>query len=206
MGNPCRTTTRPRAAKTLGVAGLGDVGQALAARAQGFGMRVIALCRRAPLPHPGDGARGGGSPGEDAVPTVFGPDHLAEFLAQADFVVNLLPLTSATRALFGAPEFGRMKPSAYFLNLGRGETVDQDALIAALRAGAIAGAGLDVTAPEPLPPESPLWEMPNVILTAHYAGWSDAMLDRIFAIFIDNLVRFDAGQPLHNVVDLRAGY
>ncbi len=99
-----------------------------------------------------------------------------------------------------------MRPAACFINLGRGETVDQDALIDALRNGVIAAAGLDVTTPEPLPPDSPLWTLPNVIITAHYAGWSDTMLERIYAIFTDNLRRFDRGEPLRNRVDVRAGY
>ena len=116
-------------------------------------------------------------------------------LRDSDVVVNAAPLTPATVRLFGREQFARMRPTACFINLGRGETVDQDALIDALRNGVIAGSGLDVTTPEPLPPESPLWALPNVILTAHYAGWSDTMLDRIYAIFTDNLRRFDRGEP-----------
>ena len=127
-------------------------------------------------------------------------------LRDSDVVVNAAPLTPATVRLFGREQFARMRPTACFINVGRGETVDQDALIDALRNGVIAGAGLDVTTPEPLPPDSPLWALPNVILTAHYAGWSDTMLDRIYAIFTDNLGRFDRGEPLRNQVDVRAGY
>ena len=127
-------------------------------------------------------------------------------LRDSDVVVNAAPLTPATVCLFGREQFARMRPTACFINVGRGETVDQDALIDALRDGVIAAAGLDVTTPEPLPPDSPLWTLPNVILTAHYAGWSDTMLDRIYAIFTDNLRRFDRGEPLRNQVDVRAGY
>jgi len=202
--------------KTLGIVGFGDVGQALARRARGIGMRVIALHRTpggaspalAPLPDLAldplaDSNRGDSSA---LVYEVLGPDRLVDLLGESDVVVNAAPLTPATVRLFGREQFARMRPTASFINMGRGETVDQDALIDALRDGVIAGAGLDVTTPEPLPPDSPLWTLPNVILTAHYAGWSDTMLDRIFAIFADNLRRFDRGEPLRNRVDLHAGY
>jgi len=117
-----------------------------------------------------------------------------------------VPLTPTTSRLFGPKQFAQMRPDSCFINLGRGESVDQDALIDALRGGVIAAAGLDVTTPEPLPADSALWALPNVIITAHYAGWSDAMLGRIYAIFLDNLVRFDRGERLRNIVDMRAGY
>ena len=99
-----------------------------------------------------------------------------------------------------------MRDTAYFFNAGRGGTVDQDALISALQSGAIAGAGLDVTDPEPLPPSSPLWNLPNVILTPHYSGYSPQVRERFTRIFLDNLIRFDAGEPLANVVNAAAGY
>jgi len=202
--------------KTLGIVGFGDVGQALARRARGIGMRVIAL-RRSPRSSPAthspladlaldplaDSDRGDASA---LVYEVLGPDRLDELLRESDVVVNAAPLTGATVRLFGREQFARMRSTACFINLGRGETVDQDALIDALRDGVITSAGLDVTTPEPLPPDSPLWALPNVILTAHYAGWSDTMLDRIYAIFTDNLRRFDRGEPLRNRVDLHAGY
>ncbi|MCY3912575.1 MAG: D-2-hydroxyacid dehydrogenase [Chloroflexi bacterium] len=202
--------------KTVGIVGFGDVGQALARRARGIGMRVIALRRSpgtSPATHPpladlaldslADSDRGDASA---LVYEVWGPDRLDELLRESDVVVNAAPLTDATVRLFGREQFARMRSSACFINVGRGETVDQDSLIDALRSGVIAGAGLDVTTPEPLPPDSPLWTLPNVILTAHYAGWSDTMLDRIYAIFTDNLRRFDRGEPLRNRVDVRAGY
>ncbi|MCY3783914.1 MAG: D-2-hydroxyacid dehydrogenase [Chloroflexi bacterium] len=202
--------------KTVGIVGFGDVGQALARRARGIGMRVIAL-RRSPGDSPAtsaeladlaldplaDSDRGDASA---LVYEVMGPDRLSELLRESDVVVNAAPLTDATVRLFGREQFGHMRSTACFINLGRGETVDQEALIDALQDGVIAGAGLDVTTPEPLPPDSPLWALPNVILTAHYAGWSDTMLDRIYAIFADNLQRFDRGEPLRNRVDVRAGY
>ncbi len=202
--------------KTVGIVGFGDVGQALARRARGIGMRVIALRRSpggSPTTHPplsdltldplADSDRGDAAA---LVYEVLGSDRLDELLRESDVVVNAAPLTGATVRLFGEEQFARMRSTACFINVGRGETVDQDALIEALRDGVIAGAGLDVTTPEPLPPDSPLWGLPNVILTAHYAGWSDTMLDRIYAIFTDNLRRFDRSEPLRNRVDVRAGY
>lgn len=202
--------------KTVGIVGFGDVGQALARRARGIGMRVIAL-RRSPGSAPAPSASlsdlaldplADSDRGDAAalVYEVLGPDRLDELLRESDVVVNAAPLTDATVRLFGREQFARMRSTACFINVGRGETVDQDALIDALRDSVIAGAGLDVTTPEPLPPDSPLWTLPNVILTAHYAGWSDTMLDRIYAIFTDNLQRFDRGEPLRNRVDVRAGY
>ena len=200
--------------KTLGIVGFGDVGQALARRARGIGMRIIAL-RRHPHgatrtqmtipPLPFDPLAKADYP-QTLADEIMGPDRLRDLLRDADIVVNVAPLTPATALLFGPKQFAQMRPAACFINLGRGESVDQDALIEALRDGVIAAAGLDVTTPEPLPADSPLWILPNVILTAHYAGWSDAMLERIYTIFLDNLVRFDRGVPLRNVVDVRAGY
>ena len=202
--------------KTLGIVGFGDVGQALARRARGIGMRVIAVRRRprgsptahALTPEPRLDPLAGSEGGDPSAlaDEVLGPDRLDDLLRDSDIVANVVPLTPATARLFGREQFARMRPTACFINVGRGETVDQDALIDALRDGAIAAAGLDVTTPEPLPPDSPLWAMPNVILTAHYAGWSDTMLERIYTIFLDNLGRFDRGEPLRNQVDVRAGY
>ena len=202
--------------KTVGIVGFGDVGQALARRARGIGMRVVAL-RRSPGGTPAAHSQipdlpldplSGSDVGDPSAlaDEILGPDRLDDLLHESDVVVNAAPLTEATVRLFGRQQFARMHPTACFINLGRGETVDQDALIDALRDGVIGGAGLDVTTPEPLPPESPLWALPNVILTAHYAGWSDTMLDRIYTIFTDNLRRFDRGEPLRNRVDVHAGY
>lgn len=200
--------------KTLGIVGFGDVGQALARRARGIGMRVIAV-RRSPQGSPGAKAMMPPLPLDplaisgDAsaiADEVLGPDRLHELLRDSDVVVSAVPLTTATSRLFGREQFAVMRPGSCFVNIGRGESVDQDALIEALRDGVIASAALDVTTPEPLPAESALWAQPNVILTAHYAGWSDAMLERIYAIFLDNLGRFDRGEQLRNIVDVRAGY
>jgi phosphoglycerate dehydrogenase-like enzyme len=127
-------------------------------------------------------------------------------LPEADFVVLTIPLTADTRGLFGAQAFASMKPSAYFINIGRGGTVDEPALIQALQNGQIAGAGLDVFASEPLPSDSPLWNMPNVIITSHYSGITPHYHERAMDIFIDNLERYVKGEPLRNVVDKQRGY
>jgi phosphoglycerate dehydrogenase-like enzyme len=182
--------------KTLGIVGLGDLGDlggAVAVKARAFGLRILAL-RKRPTARP------------PYIDEIFLPDGLPDLLSRSDFVVDTLPLTPNTRHMIGAPEFATMRESAYFFNAGRGSTVDQEALIAALQSRAIAGAGLDVTDHEPLPPESPLWKMPNVIITPHTSGYSPRLRKRITRIFIDNLVRFAAGEPLANVVNAAAGY
>ena len=186
--------------KTLGIVGFGDVGQALARRARGIGMRVIAL-RRSPGGIPPASASladlaldplaesDGGDPSSLA-DEILGPDRLDDLLRESDVVVNAAPLTDSTVRLFGREQFApnHAAHAPVSSTWGAARLVDQDALIEALRDGVIAGAGLDVTTPEPLPPDSPLWSLPNVILTAHYAGWSDTMLDRIYAIEVaDNL-------------------
>ncbi len=124
----------------------------------------------------------------------------------ADHVVNVLPITPATRRMFGAPEFAAMKPTALFVNIGRGATVDEPALIHALESGVIAGAALDVFEEEPLPAESPLWSMPNVLVSPHRAGDHEQWTEDVVALFVDNLKRFVAGEPLRNVVDVSLGY
>jgi phosphoglycerate dehydrogenase-like enzyme len=132
-------------------------------------------------------------------------DELGELAGQADIIVNALPLTSATRGLFDAGLFARVKPGAYFINVGRGGTVVTDALVSALESGRLAGAGLDVTDPEPLPTEHPLWQMTNVIITPHVA-W--AGFDRRFLgmLMRENIRRYLAGDALLNVVDPERGY
>lgn len=179
--------------KTLGIVGLGDLGDAVAVKARAFGLNILAL-RKRPTAKPA------------YVDEIFLPADLPGLLSRSDFVVDTLPLTPATRQFIGAAEFAAMPDSAYFFNAGRGGTVDQDALIAALHSGAIAGAGLDVTDPEPLPPESPLWKMPNVIITPHTSGYSPMVRERVTRIFVENLTRFVAGEPLANVVNAAAGY
>ncbi|HYH11948.1 MAG TPA: D-2-hydroxyacid dehydrogenase, partial [Thermomicrobiales bacterium] len=175
--------------QTVTLAGLGDIGQAVATRAKALGMDTIGVRRNLALPRP------------DGVDTLMSSDRLHEALESANHVVNSLPLTSETRRIFDADAFAAMRPGTYFYNVGRGKTVDQDALIDALGRGRIAGAALDVTDPEPLPEDSPLWDMPNVIITGHTSGKTPEMWSRVFKLVETNLQRYQAGDPLVNVVD-----
>ena len=127
--------------------------------------------------------------------------ELHQVLGRADWVASALPLTPDTRHVFDAGAFAAMRTGARFINVGRGELVDEDALVAALRAGHLAGAGLDVFATEPLPADSPLWEMDNVIVTPHNSGSSTTSNQRSEAIFLDNLERWANGTPLNNLVN-----
>jgi phosphoglycerate dehydrogenase-like enzyme len=178
---------------TLGLVGLGAVGAALAERAAALGLRVIAV-RPHPRPDP--------APAHEQ----WGLDRLDELLARADWVVLAAPHTAASRGMIGAAQLARMKPGAVLVNLGRGALVDEAALVAALRGGRIAGAALDVVGREPLEPGSPLWDLPNVILTPHVGGLGPGHWEGAVRQFAGNLARYRAGQPLRNVVDKRAGY
>ncbi len=178
---------------TLGLVGLGAIGQEIAARARACRMRIVAVKR--------DATRGG-----ESADKVLPPEKLYEMLAEADFVVLAAPQTSATQQLIGARELGVMKPSAYLINVARGPLLDERALIEALRAGRIAGAGLDVTFEEPLPADNPLWKAPNLLITPHLAASTNRLWHRHAALLEDNLARYLAGQPLRNIVDKAAGY
>lgn len=180
--------------QTAVLLGVGAIGQAIAARLQPFGIRVIGARRRA------DSAALAG------IKTVVGFDALPTVLPEADHVISSLPMTEATRGVLSADLIARFKPGAYFYNVGRGGTVDQDALIGALQRGHLAGAGLDVTSPEPLPEDSPLWEMPNVLLTGHTSGTSPMAEGRVFDVLEENIHRYRDGRQLLNVVDLEWGY
>jgi phosphoglycerate dehydrogenase-like enzyme len=152
------------------------------------------------------GVRRNSGVGASGVEAMFSPDQLLDVLGQADFVVITAPLTPETRHLIGDRELQAMKPTAYIVNIGRGGIIDERALIQALQEGWIAGAGLDVFETEPLPDDSPLWDMENVLVTGHYAGATPHYDERAMAIFVDNLRRYKAGQPLRNVVDKKVGY
>ena len=178
---------------TLGLVGLGAVGSALAERAAALGLRVIAV-----RPHPAPDPR----PAHEQ----WGLVRLPELLERVDWVVLAAPHTGATRGLIGAAELARMRPGAVLVNLGRGALVDEPALVAALRAGRIGGAALDVVRGEPLSPDSPLWDLPNVILTPHIGGLGPGYWERAVEQFAANLERFLSGRPLLNVVDRQAGY
>lgn len=178
--------------KTLGVLGMGTIGTEIAQKARAFGMHVIGM-RRTASPVPG-------------VDEVVGSDGLHAVLRASDAVVVALPLTVHTKGLIGEEAFRTMKPSAFFINIGRGPIVQEQALISALRERRIAGAALDVFEREPLPADSPLYEFENVIITPHVSGTTPAYMDRAVPLFCENLHRYLRGEPLRNLVDKELGY
>ncbi len=193
--------------KTVGIIGYGPIGREGARLAQAFGMEVLAL-KRDPATHadPRFGLPGVGDP-QGLIPRRwFGPEQCAELIALSDFVVVTLPLTSETRNFVGARELAAAKPTACLVNVGRGEVVDQDALVAALTDKRLAAAALDVMVPEPLPPDHPLWDLDNVILTPHSSGPNIRYQEDCCRIFAENLRRFQSGRELLNVVDVKRGY
>jgi phosphoglycerate dehydrogenase-like enzyme len=178
--------------RTMGIVGAGRVGAAIAARARAFGMRTIGLRRSGePL---------------DGFERMYTPDSLPALLAESDVVVVALPLTAATRHSIGARELAALRPSAYFINVSRGGIVDEAALIELLERRRIAGAVLDVFDREPLPPESPLWSLPNVLITPHIAGELEGWPIELTRLFCVNLRRWMNDEPLRNVVNPAAGY
>ena len=182
--------------KTLLIVGLGRIGEAIAARARPFGMRIVALKRDPQARY------------DAAVPVdeLAGLDALDDALGRADHVCLTLPLTRETRRLIDGRRIARLPPGAYLFIVSRGAIVDEAALVEALRAGKLAGAGLDVFEEEPLPATSPLWDLDNVILTPHVSGATPLYYQRTAALFADNLTRFLAGQPLENRFDPARGY
>jgi phosphoglycerate dehydrogenase-like enzyme len=177
---------------TCGIIGLGHSGQDLALKCKAFHMRVLGM-RRTPRPTPN-------------VDELFARAALHEFLAQSDFVVVTAPLTSETAGMLGETEFRAMKPSAYFVCYSRGGLADDGALLRALQEGWIAGAGLDAHGQEPLPPDSPFWDLPNVIVTPHNGASTPFTRQRGIDIFVENLRRYQANRSLLNVIDKEAGY
>jgi phosphoglycerate dehydrogenase-like enzyme len=192
--------------KTLGILGYGSIGREVGRLGQAFGMRVLALRRSAAQADAGYRVGGTGDP-EGSIPEHFyQPDSLHEMLPLCDYVVIALPHTPETTHFIGEPELRTMKPTAYLVNIARGSIVDEAALIRALGEGTIAGAGLDVFEQEPLPPDSPLWEMEPVLLSPHVAGFTPHYDERAAELFVQNLERYMAGQPLINRVDMTRGY
>jgi phosphoglycerate dehydrogenase-like enzyme len=171
------------------ILGFGGIGRAVAAKAGALGARVTGVRNRP------EGEAG-----------VVGPHAWRPLLAESDFVVLTVPLTPATRRIIGADELAAMREDAWLINVGRGGLVDEPALIEALRSRGIGGAGLDVFSQEPLPVDSPLWALENVIITPHVSADSDRGMERSAGLFKDNLDRFAEGRPLLNLVDLEAGY
>ncbi len=178
--------------QTLCVIGLGDIGGTLAHKAKQLGLRVLGV-RRTPTAFP-------------ALDAQYAPERLLDALPQADHVALCLPLTAATTAIVGEAELRAMKSSAYIYNVGRGASIAPGPLLQALQEGWIAGAGLDVTDPEPLPADSPLWQQPNVILGQHTSGSSPYNADRITTIFLHNLARYRRQETLQNLIDKSQGY
>lgn len=192
---------------TVGIVGLGSIGRAVGALATAFGCRVIATRRR---PEAGTHAADGGDDepnlGSVMLDRVLPPERLPELLAEADFVVLAAPLTADTVGIIGEAAIAQMKPGAWVINVARGELVEERALARALRDGRLGGAVLDTFREEPLPPSSPLYDLPNVILTPHTSWSSTRVVDRSVDLFCENLRRFAAGERLLNVVDPTAGY
>jgi phosphoglycerate dehydrogenase-like enzyme len=179
---------------TMGIIGLGAIGRATAKRAKGFDMRVIAVDLNPNQQSP-------------YVDEVWGLDQLNRLLAEADYVVVLVPYTAQTDNMIGAEQIAQMKPGALLVGMSRGGIIDQEAMIEALKAGKIAGAVLDVFKPEPLPADHALWDLPNVLIAPHIAGGTQFEGKHVLDIFTENLARFFAGQrPLRNQVDKQAGF
>lgn len=181
------------AGKTMLLVGVGKIGERTAVLAEALGVRVL-------------GVRRNTNKAAQGIEAMFSLEELLGLLPQADFVVLTVPLTEETAGLIGEQELKAMRASAYLINIGRGGTIHEAALVRALQEGWIAGAGLDVFETEPLPEDSPLWRLDNVIITAHYSGSTPHYNDRALAIFLDNLKRYRQDQPLSNVVDKKVGY
>lgn len=179
---------------TLGLIGVGSIGMRVARMASAMGMRIIAVREHIEK----------GTP--DGIEAVFPLSEVDRLLQQSDFVVLAAPLIEATRQLINASRLATMKPSAYLINVGRGPQVDEVALADALQARRIAGAALDVFEREPLPADSPLWGLENLLITPHTAGLTDKLWHRHYDLFSDNLRRYLTGQPLLFIVDKHKGY
>ena len=187
-----RFATTDLQGKTVAIIGLGNIGGEVARLCRAFGMNVVAARNRtAPVAH---------------VDRIFTPQELHAMLPLADVVVMIAPHTPETDTMLDAAAFAAMRDGAFFINIGRGATVDEPALIAALQSGKLGGAALDVFAEEPLPTESPLWEMDNVLVSPHSASTSDRENERITGLFCDNLRRYLDGRPLRNVLDTERLY
>jgi phosphoglycerate dehydrogenase-like enzyme len=179
--------------RTLGIVGYGSIGQAIAKRARAFGMRIVILRRSQ-------------SAADPLVDQAYTPDQLNAMLAECDYVAVTTPLTAETRGMIGAAQIAAMKASAVLINVGRGAVIDEAALIAALEAGKLRGAALDVFTTEPLPASHPFYGLENVLLSPHTADRSPESRSGAVQFFIENFERFRKGEPLKNVVDKHAGY
>jgi len=187
--HPCEV-----AGATLGLIGLGSIGRTVARMAAGLGMRVIAVRENI------------GEEMPEGVAAVYAPPQLNDLLSESNYVVVAAPLTEATRGLINADRLAAMRPDAYLINVGRGPQVDEAALADALRNRRIAGAALDVFEQEPLPEDSPLWALQNLLITPHTAGLTEKLWQRHYALFSENLRRYQAQEPLLSIVDKHRGY
>lgn len=185
--------TRELEGTTVGLIGVGKIGEKTAQKAKALNMKVLGVRRNPDRTSP-------------YVDKTVGPDGLHDVLAASDWVVVTAAGTEETNGLIGEPELAVMKQSAVIINIARGSLIQEDALVRALQEKRIAGTGLDVFETEPLPEDSPLWQMPNVIITPHVAGGTPYYMDRLMDIFVENLKRYQAGESLINVVDKQLGY
>ncbi|GAA1445863.1 D-2-hydroxyacid dehydrogenase [Nocardiopsis tropica] len=179
--------------KTLGIVGFGHTGQEMAALGKAFGMRVIASRRRSGSSHPA----------VDLMLSTDAGDSLDTLIRESDVIMLAAPLTDKTYHLFSSEQFASMRDGAYLINMARGQIIDQDALIEALRTGRIAGAGLDVTDPEPLPADSPLWDLPGVLITPHMTPMLPDRTQRSIDMIVENIGRYRRGEALLNALSAR---
>jgi phosphoglycerate dehydrogenase-like enzyme len=198
VGKQQRQWQRPKqlteiAGRTCGILGTGDIGAAAAKRLRAMEMTVIGVNRT-------------GGPCLEGFDELFSVEALDDILPRCEVLISTLPGTPHTRGLLHAARLARLPRGALVLNVGRGSTIDEPALVEALRSGRLGGAALDVFQTEPLPDDSPLWGLPNVLISPHCAGDTPRQAERLAEIFLDNLRRYRAGQPLQNVVDRRWGY
>ena len=180
--------------QTVGIVGYGDIGRAVAKRVRAMGMKVLATKR-----HPPQAA-------DPLVDRIYKPEDLLEMLAHCDYVVSALPLTAETHHMIGEAQFAAMKPSAVVINIGRGPVIDQEAMVRALTAKRIKGAGLDVFEQEPLPAGDPMYRLENVLLSPHCADHTAQWLNQAMRFFLEQDRRFTNGEPLENVVNKSLGY
>ncbi len=181
--------------KTLGIVGLGNIGKEVARLGKAFGMKVIANRRSVTELSK-----------TENVDILMPTSQLIELLSQSDYVVLSMAVTPETDKIIGEKELRAMKPTAFLVNIARGKVVDEEALIRALRENRIGGAGLDTVSREPLPPESPIWDLPNLILTPHISGVREDYLDLAVPLFCENLKRYLASEKMLNVIDRKKGY
>jgi len=181
--------------KTISIIGLGAIGNEVAQRTKPFGVKLLGIRRSY---HPGMTS--------PLVDELFGPDALFDVLGRSDVVVLAAPGTAENESLFDAKAFAALKPGSVFVNVARGTLVDESALIDALRSGHLAAAALDVMRHEPMAPDDPLWDAPNVLISPHSSASGEGYMERAFDLFVRNLERYVKGEPLDNVVDLSGGY